>query len=129
VLPPSQTTRCSLPPRVLIVDDDRDVRTALAGVLAQEGYVVETAADGRQALAMLRAERPDLILLDLVLPAMNGFELLAELHREHGAREAKIIVVTSTRGFAAKDLGVAAVICKPFDVDRLLGTIKSIVPT
>jgi len=129
VLPPSQTTRCSRPPRVLIVDDDRDVRTALAGVLAQEGYVVETAADGRQALAMLRAERPDLILLDLVLPAMNGFELLAELHREHGACEAKIIVVTSTRGFAAKDLGVAAVICKPFDVDRLIGTIKSIVPT
>ena len=111
------------------MDDDRDVRTALAGVLAQEGYVVETAADGRQALAMLRAERPDLILLDLVLPAMNGFELLAELHREHGGREAKIVVVTSTRGFAAKDLGVAAVICKPFDVDRLLGTIKSIVPT
>jgi DNA-binding response OmpR family regulator len=130
VLPPSRiTAESSRPPRLLVVDDDCEVRTALAGVLTQEGYLVETARDGREALGALRSAPPDLVLLDLLMPGMNGFELLTELRHEHIATEPKIIVVTSSRGFTAKDLGVTAVVCKPFDVDRLIGTIKAVVPT
>jgi two-component system response regulator MprA len=129
VLPPSQTQADSQPHRLLVVDDDCEVRTALAGVLSQEGYLVETAMDGYQALAALHRHPPDVVLLDLLMPGMDGFELLAELRRERLSIEPKIIVVTTSRGFTARDLGVAAVVSKPFDVDRLIGTIKAVVPT
>lgn len=66
-------------PRILIVDDDRALRTALAGVLSEAGYPVEQAADGDAALATLAAGGVDLMLLDVMLPGMNGLEVLARV--------------------------------------------------
>lgn len=63
--------------RILIVDDDRALRLALAGLLQDAGYLVEQASDGPQALARLRQAAPDLVLLDVMLPGMNGLDVLA----------------------------------------------------
>ena len=64
--------------RVLVVDDDLSIQGFLAEALADEGYGVRTAANGREALAILREWRPDLILLDLMMPEMDGWEFRGE---------------------------------------------------
>jgi hypothetical protein len=83
---------------VLIVDDDASLREMLRRVLEREGYVVVEAGDGRQALERVRAEGPSAILLDLMMPVMDGFEFLVELRREDAWRAIPVIVLT------AKDL-------------------------
>jgi CheY-like chemotaxis protein/anti-sigma regulatory factor (Ser/Thr protein kinase) len=73
--------------RILIVDDDRALRTALAGVLAQAGYMAEVAADGQQALGLLETKTIDVVLLDFMLPGMNGLEVLSRVAAlEHAPR-------------------------------------------
>jgi DNA-binding response OmpR family regulator len=73
--------------RILIVDDDRALRTALAGVLAQAGYMAELAADGKQALGLLETKTIDVVLLDFMLPGMNGLEVLSRVAAlEHAPR-------------------------------------------
>ncbi len=95
--------------RVLLADDDTDLRQRLRGLLEEEGWAVGEAADGRAALAELADRPPDLILLDLLMPGMDGFEFLDELRRR-GAGSVPVVVLT------AKDLTAA-------DHDRLRGSI------
>lgn len=67
--------------KLLIVDDDVSLRTSLAQIFSKLGYSVQSAADGRTALSEIRRERPDILLSDLCMPGMSGFELLSEAHR------------------------------------------------
>ena len=69
-------------PRILIVEDDRILRRAAETTLKREGYRVVTAADGEEALTAARAEPPDLILLDLIMPRMQGFDVLRALKQD-----------------------------------------------
>jgi DNA-binding response OmpR family regulator len=78
--------------RVLIVDDNDDIRRILGLRLSREGFEVAAAADGREGLAAVRGGRWDLVLLDLVMPVLDGFEVLAELRRQH---ESPPVVVIS----------------------------------
>ena len=81
--------------RVLVVDDDDVLRTSVARTLANDGWSVTEAADGGEALEALEIAHPDVILLDLMMPKMTGFEFLAELRGRKEARDTPVIVVTS----------------------------------
>jgi len=80
---------------VLVVDDDPDVRTLLRRMLEREGYRVTEAEHGRAALARLAHDLPGVILLDLMMPEMDGFEFLGELRRHETAHAVPVVVVTA----------------------------------
>jgi CheY-like chemotaxis protein len=86
------------PRQILIVDDDVNNRHMLASLMTKTGCVVREAADGRQALACIASRLPDLMLLDLMMPVMDGFEVVAELNRQGLTSRIPIVVLT------AKDL-------------------------
>jgi two-component system, chemotaxis family, chemotaxis protein CheY len=80
---------------VLIVDDDRDVRDAMAELLEDDGYECFRARDGAEALAILKVERPGLMLVDLIMPLMNGAHLLSLLHDDPSYRDIPVIAMTA----------------------------------
>jgi CheY-like chemotaxis protein len=98
--------------RVLVVDDDADLRRRLRGLLERDGWAVDEAADGREALDRLAA-KPSLVLLDLLMPTMDGFEFLTEFRQREAFRSVPVVVLT------AKDLTAA-------DHDRLRGSIETV---
>ena len=81
-------------PSLLVVDDD-DTRETLAELLRDEGYAVSTARDGAQALELLEAERPDLVLLDIVMPRTTGIELLSRLRQRYSPAELPVIMMSA----------------------------------
>jgi signal transduction histidine kinase/CheY-like chemotaxis protein len=85
----------SPPTRILLVEDDPDQRARARGWLDGQQWVVQEAANGREALARLREAKPDLILLDLMMPEMDGFQVVAALQKEAGWRDIPVIVITS----------------------------------
>ena len=106
---------------VLVVDDDPDILQTLALCLSTEGYRVQMAANGKEALEVLASERPAVILLDLMMPVMDGWQFVAELDRR-GQRESPLLILSADRavqGHAAK-LRADAFLAKPFDLDELL---------
>jgi CheY-like chemotaxis protein len=82
--------------RVLLVEDDRFLRRACEVSLRQRGFVVTTAADGEEALRKVRAEVPDLILLDLLMPKMTGTEVLKALRAEEATREIRVLILSNS---------------------------------
>jgi CheY-like chemotaxis protein len=82
--------------RILLVEDDRFLRRACEVSLRQRGFVVTTAADGEEALRQVRAERPDLILLDLLMPRMTGTEVLKALRAEEATREIRVLILSNS---------------------------------
>ena len=116
-------------PLILVVDDDREIRDLFEILLSDEGYHVITAVDGAQALRRARDERPDLILLDLMMPRVDGVAF-SRAYREHGGR-APVILITATApdhlAAVVEASGVVACIPKPFDVVDVLTTIASYV--
>jgi CheY-like chemotaxis protein len=118
-------------PTILIVDDDPAIRKMLVEVLALEGYPHETAANGQEALQKLGDGSPRVILLDLLMPVMDGRATLAALEQDQAERQRhKIILVSATHNLeAAQDLQVDGQLSKPFTVDQLLNTIAPYVAT
>lgn len=112
--------------RVLVVDDDPSIQGFLAEALADEGYEVRTAGNGREALTVLGGWLPDLILLDLMMPEMDGWVFRAAQRTMPAVAHVPVIVLSATRDLVAKtqSLGAAEVLAKPFDLERLLGTIE-----
>jgi CheY-like chemotaxis protein len=82
--------------RILLVEDDRFLRRACEVSLRQRGFVVTTAADGEEALRKVRAEVPDLILLDLLMPKMTGTEVLKALRAEEATREIRVLILSNS---------------------------------
>jgi CheY-like chemotaxis protein len=82
--------------RILLVEDDRFLRRACEVSLRQRGFVVTTAADGEEALRQVRAEPPDLILLDLLMPKMTGTEVLKALRAEEATREIRVLILSNS---------------------------------
>ena len=113
---------------VLVVDDDPGIQAFLAEALADEGYAVQTAGDGRRALDVLGAWRPDLILLDLMMPEMDGWTFRAEQRRRADVAAIPVIVLSATRDLEARTeaLAPARVFSKPFDLNALLGAIEEL---
>jgi CheY-like chemotaxis protein len=112
------------PRSVLVVDDDANLRQVMEYVLSDAGYRVRTATNGRTALAEVARELPGVILLDMRMPVMDGWEF-ARLFREQYDHVAPIVVVTAAEEAArrAADIGADAHLNKPFDIDALLALV------
>jgi CheY-like chemotaxis protein len=108
-------------PRVLVVDDDAAIRELLYQALADEGYAVCCAADGEKGLALLEAWHPHVILLDLMMPGVDGWTFRARQLASEGAKHIPVVVLSAAYPVLnPKALKPAAVVGKPFDLDRLL---------
>ncbi|QKG85750.1 response regulator [Kroppenstedtia pulmonis] len=107
--------------KVLVVDDQYGIRVLLKEVFFRDGFQVYQAANGKTALDMIRKEKPDLILLDMKMPGMDGLELLRQLHRE--GHNPKVIMMTAYGELdmveEASELGALAHFTKPFDIEEL----------
>lgn len=82
--------------KVLIVEDEQLIGDLLQKKLREEGYYVFTARDGEEGLQQIRDERPDMILLDIVLPRLNGFEVLAEVKKDEELRRIPVIIISNS---------------------------------
>jgi DNA-binding response OmpR family regulator len=112
-------------PEVLVVEDDAHLRQVVEWALADEGFAVALAADGQEALARIRQERPALVLLDMGLPGLDGFGVAAGIRALHGG--AVPVVVMTADGRAAEkaaQIGAVAYVRKPFDLDELIETVR-----
>ncbi|HLI11602.1 MAG TPA: response regulator transcription factor [Alphaproteobacteria bacterium] len=112
--------------RILVVDDEQAIRRLLAVGLAAQGYVTSEAADGAEAIAKAAAEKPDLVILDLGLPDMDGNEVIRRLRRV----SATPIIVLSVRNdekgkVLALDLGADDYVTKPFGMEELVARIRT----
>ena len=116
----------SVPP-VLIVEDDSAIRTLIVSALKREPLDVHTAGDGLVALECVRANDYAVILLDLMMPRLNGYEFLENLDSVRGEAQPVIIVMTAFDSGALKKLPatrVHAVLHKPFDVERVVDLVR-----
>ena len=116
---------CRYAKTVLLVEDDADLVALISLVLQEGGYRVKIACNGREALAKLENDIPDLILLDMKMPVMNGPEFARALEVRHG-RQAPIVVLTAAADAhrRAAEVGADAWLGKPFDPDALLSTVR-----
>jgi CheY-like chemotaxis protein len=114
-------------PRALVVDDDEPIRTLLAKIVEHEGFAVETAKDGREAINRIDVDGYKVIILDLMMPRVDGYEVLDHLRDEHPSLIPCTIVATA---IPERDLrrqaisGVFKVHSKPFDMVRLISDIR-----
>lgn len=114
------------PEQLLIIEDDRSLREGLAMNFQLRGYRVLTASDGDEGLRLAFDARPDLILLDLMLPLLNGLEILAEL-RERGSRVPVLILSardTTAQKIEGLDLGADDYVTKPFELPELIARVE-----
>ncbi len=110
---------------VLVVDDDQALRGLFTALLAKNGFEVDTASDGRVAFDQIHRHNYSVILLDLMMPDVNGFELLDRLERVSPSMLQKVIVMTGASQRATQNLDVSRVwglIRKPFDIDNLVSS-------
>ena len=114
----------SIPARILVVEDERDIAALVAYHLTMEGYRVRTAEGGQEALEAAAAERPDLMVLDLMLPGYSGYDVLAELRRQPALRDVPVIILTARREEADRvkglELGADDYLTKPFSPRELV---------
>ena len=120
---------------ILLVDDEADIRTIAHIALTQVGgWSARTAGSGPEALAMARQQRPDLVLLDVMMPGMDGPETLQRLHKLPGREDVPVIFLTA-KAMAhdhawLRDLGAVGVLTKPFDPmalpEQVLGILESV---
>jgi len=114
---------------VLVVDDDPDIRELLFTALEDEGFEVVPAGNGREALTIIQTFRPDVIVLDLMMPVMDGWQFANELRaRDEGDEDIPIVLLSAARDLAthAKTLAAADIIEKPFDLAELLPKIARV---
>ena len=110
---------------VLVIDDDLALRGLFTTLLGKKGFEVDTAADGRVAFDQIHRHNYSVILLDLMMPDVNGFELLNRLERDSPALLDKVIVMTGASQRAIQNLDTSRVwglIRKPFDIDNLVSS-------
>ncbi|HUT36445.1 MAG TPA: response regulator [Planctomycetota bacterium] len=116
--------------KVLIADDEADMRAFVQAALEDDGYTILEASDGEAALEVVRAEKPDLVILDVQMPKKNGFEVFDDLRRDEATKGIPIVMLTGVRqktgiGFNAKEMGdyyesePEAYVEKPVDPDAL----------
>ena len=119
-------------PTVLVVDDDPGVREVVRLSLELEGYMVKEAGGGEEGLAAVEDEAPDLILLDVMMPHVDGWEMLRQIQERHGAGSIPIVMfsgkVDAQTAAQAAARGAQGFVGKPFDPQQLVDQAKQIVP-
>lgn len=123
-IPASRPTRGG---KVLLVDDDAEIIESMRTVLESKGYEILVARDGNQGLLMAERDKPDLVVLDMMMPKRSGFLVLEKLRRSHPV-PVRVIMITANEGSRhkayAEMLGVDDYIRKPFPMDRLLDSVQ-----
>ncbi|MGH7607465.1 MAG: response regulator [Gemmatimonadales bacterium] len=116
--------------RILVVDDEPDITALVAYHLAKEGYRVTTAATGADALRSAGEERPDLVVLDLMLPGVSGFDVLAELRRRDETRDVGVLLLTARKDepdrIKGLTLGADDYLAKPFSPRELVLRVRAV---
>src|SRR3981189_921086 len=112
---------------VLVVDDDPHILQTLALCLFTEGYEILMASNGQEALDVLRQQKPACILLDLMMPVMDGWQFVTEMERR-GWRKAPLLLLSAGRAVRGHPprLHADAYLAKPFDLDELLGKVSAL---
>ncbi len=114
--------------KVVVIDDDQDIVTVATKRLRAAGYEVKTASDGEAGLRLVIAERPSVVLLDLMMPKMHGFTVCQEI-RKNASLDATRIIVCSAKSYPvdvakAKELGADVYLMKPYDLQELVDTLR-----
>jgi twitching motility two-component system response regulator PilH len=118
--------------RILVVDDSPTVMYMVSSILARDGHNVLKAADGEEALRVATAEHPNLILLDVILPKLNGYQVCRQIKSAPDTASIPVIMLTSKARSSDRDWGIEQgaddYIAKPFNADTLLDVIKRLMP-
>jgi len=115
--------------KILIADDEQNIVISLEFLMKREGYEVSIANDGEEAVAMIRSERPDLVLLDVMMPKKSGFEVCQEIKSDAALQSVRILMLTAkgrdtevAKGLA---LGADGYMTKPFSTKELVERVRS----
>src|SRR3954470_21093259 len=114
------------PKTVLVVDDEPAILDMIAELLGYEGFQVATTSHGSLALERAKHDPPGLILLDLMMPGMSGWQVIAALKAPPQTRAIPVVVLSARRDLpaTAKELGIVTFLAKPFDIDELIGIVR-----
>lgn len=116
---------------VLVVDDDPSIRKMIVAALKRDGYVFCEAPNGKEALDLMRREHPNVVVLDLMMPVLSGWDVLQARELEPELREIPVIVISANREpevAAVVDKGICAFLPKPFDIGALNALVRSCLP-
>jgi len=117
--------------RVLVVDDDSAIRRMIVAALRREGYSFLEAANGRDALDLMHEQHPDVVVLDLMMPILSGWDVLRERAHDAAMRKIPVIIVSANRDpeiATAVNAGICAFLPKPFDIAALSALVRSCIP-
>lgn len=120
--------------QILVVEDDESIRELVSEVLRDDGYQVREARNGLEALKQVSSSRPDLIVLDLMMPVMDGWQFVEACRHEPQCGEVPIVVTSASHDLPhtaerLRELGVRTCLAKPFDVDGLLALVERYAPS
>jgi two-component system response regulator CpxR len=113
---------------VLVADDDVSIRRLISVALRRDGYAFIEAGNGKEALEMMRREHPSVVLLDLMMPVLSGWDVLQERARDPELQQIPVILISAARGpevAQAVDKGICAFLPKPFDISALTALVRS----
>jgi CheY-like chemotaxis protein len=113
---------------VLVADDSPDMRSLIKDLLEEEGYEVITVASGARALSEMTARRPNLLISDLLMPGMTGFNLRALMLRRPALATIPVVILSAYWHRPSDTLDVADVLTKPLNIDRLVATVRRLAP-
>ena len=120
--------------KILVVDDEEDIPQVVTITLEAHGHDVQSAKDGKKALDMVAKHHPDLIVLDVMMPKMNGLQVVEALHADAETKDIPILMLTATTQYALKPdeywrerVGVQDYITKPFEPRDLLNRVEALV--
>lgn len=116
--------------RVLVVDDDPSIRRLIVATLKRDHYEFLEAPNGRDALELMRRENPDVVVLDLMMPILSGWDVLQERLRDPVLMKIPVIIISANREpelASAVDKGICAFLPKPFDINALTALVRSCV--
>lgn len=108
---------------ILVIEDDAGILETLSDFLRSEGFRVDLARDGAEGLERIAAHRPDVVLVDLLMPGMNGRQFLARLRAEAATRSLPVVLMTGSRPPGETAAAADAVLQKPFELDELLAAV------
>jgi len=117
-------------PKVIIVDDDRDTREMLTMALDLEGFEVSQAANGLRLISAMHVDRPDVILLDVMMSWIDGFELCRAIKKNETFADIPVVFISARKSLedeaVGREAGAVDYFAKPLDVDRLIARIREI---
>lgn len=114
------------PPKILVVDDEAPIRHLLVELLTDEGYSVLAASNGRAAVAMVKQEQPDLVLMDVMMPELDGPGTVRHLRNVAGLATVPIILMSAAPHLGRGSADGVSFVSKPFDLEQLLAVVARV---